>query len=171
TGKSIVGKTIGSLLGHHYLPVSKPELVTGRFNGHLAHCLLLQAEEAFWAGDRAAAGALKDLITNEDLVLEFKGLEPGQVKNYTRVFATSNEDWVVPAGPTARRFAVLDVGENHLGDKPYFAAIAQELNGGGREALLYHLLHFDLTKVELRSVPKTEALLEQKLHTLDPQQA
>ena len=169
-GKSIVGKTIGSLLGHHYLPVSKPELVTGRFNGHLAHCLLLQAEEAFWAGDRAAAGSLKDLITNDDLVLEFKGLEPVRLKNYTRVFSTSNEDWVVPAGMTARRFAVLDVGEKHVGDEPYFAAIAYEMQNGGREALLHHLQQIDLCKVDLRSVPKTKALLEQKLHSLNPLQ-
>ena len=40
TGKSIVGKTFGSLLGPHYVPVAKPELVTGRFNGHLSNCLL-----------------------------------------------------------------------------------------------------------------------------------
>jgi hypothetical protein len=171
TGKSIVGKTFGSLLGPHYVPVSKPELVTGRFNGHLSNCLLLQAEEAFWAGDRAAAGALKDLITNDDFVVEFKGLEAIRMRNYVRLFATSNEDWVVPAGPTARRFAVFDVGEAHLGDKAYFRAIAHELDNGGREALLDYLLNFDLSKVDLRSVPKTKALLEQKLHSLDGEQA
>jgi hypothetical protein len=170
-GKSFVGKTVGSLLGPHYLPVSKPELITGRFNGHLGHCLLLQAEEAFWAGDRGAAGALKDLVTNDDLVLEFKGLESVRMKNYTRGLATSNEDWVVPAGPTARRFAVLDVGEARVGDKPYFAAIAHELDNGGREALLHYLLQVDLAKVDLRTVPRTAALLEQKLHSLNPEQA
>jgi hypothetical protein len=171
SGKSIVGKTFGSLLGPHYVPVAKPELVTGRFNGHLSNCLLLQAEEAFWAGDRAAAGALKDLITNDDLVVEFKGLEAIRMRNYVRLFATSNEDWIVPAGPTARRFAVFDVGEAHLGDKSYFRAIANELDNGGRAALLHHLLNFDLSKVDLRSVPKTKALLEQKLHSLDAEQA
>ena len=171
SGKSIVGKTFGSLLGPHYVPVAKPELVTGRFNGHLSNCLLLQAEEAFWAGDRAAAGALKDLITNDDLVVEFKGLEAIRMRNYVRLFSTSNEDWVVPAGPTPRRFAVFDVGEAHLGDKAYFRAIADELDNGGREALLDYLLNFDLSKVDLRSVPKTKALLEQKLHSLDGEQA
>jgi hypothetical protein len=132
---------------------------------------LLQAEEAFWAGDRAAAGSLKDLITNDELVLEFKGLEPVILKNYTRVLSTSNEDWVVPAGLTARRFAVLDVGEKHVGDEPYFSAIAYEMQNGGREGLLHHLQQIDLCKIDLRSVPKTKALLEQKLHSLDPVQA
>jgi hypothetical protein len=92
------------------------------------------------------------------------------MRNFVRLFATSNEDWVVPAGLTARRFAVFDVGEAHLGDKSYFQAIVDELNNGGREALLHYLLHFDLSKVDLRSVPKTAALLEQKLHSLDGEQ-
>jgi hypothetical protein len=93
------------------------------------------------------------------------------MRNYVRLFSTSNEDWVVPAGPTARRFAVFDVGEAHLGDKAYFRAIADELENGGREALLDYLLKFDPSKVDLRSVPKTKALLEQKLHSLDGEQA
>jgi hypothetical protein len=58
-----------------------------------------------------------------------------------------------------------------LGDKAYFRAIADELDNGGRAALLYYLLNFDLSKVDLRSVPKTKALLEQKLHSLDGEQA
>src|SRR5262249_50049701 len=33
------------------------------------------------------------------------------------------------------------------------------------------LLNFDLSKVDLRSVPKTKALLEQKLHSLGGEQA
>ena len=39
---------------------------------------------------------------------------------------------------------------------------------GGREALLHYLLHFDLSKVNLREVPKTAALLDQKLASLTP---
>jgi hypothetical protein len=42
-----------------------------------------------------------------------------------------------------------------LGDKAYFRAIAGELNNGGRQALLYDLLNFDLSKIDLRSIPKT----------------
>ena len=90
--------------------------------------------------------------------------------NYVRLFATSNEDWVVPAGPTARRFAVLDVGETRMNDKSYFEAIAHELDDGGREALLHYLQKLDLSKVIRRSVPKTNALYEQKLFSLNSEQ-
>src|SRR5690349_18157917 len=81
SGKSIVGKTIGHLLGRHYRPVAKARLITGQFNSHLAHVLLLQAEEAFWAGDKQAEGVLKDLITNDKHLIEFKGKEPFEVDN------------------------------------------------------------------------------------------
>ena len=41
------------------------------------------------------------------------------------------------------------------------------MDTGGRERLLYELLAFDLTTVNLRTIPKTAALLEQKIHSLD----
>jgi uncharacterized protein DUF5906 len=56
TGKTKVGEVIGSLLGPHYQPIADPRFITGRFNSHLVSCLLLHADEAFWAGDHAAEG-------------------------------------------------------------------------------------------------------------------
>jgi hypothetical protein len=41
------------------------------------------------------------------------------------------------------------------------------MNNGGREALLHYLLHFDLTTVDLRVIPKTAALLDQKIASLN----
>lgn len=170
TGKTKVGEVFGSLLGTHYVLVSDPRYVTGRFNSHLVSCLLLHCDEAFWAGDHAAEGKLKDLITGQDHLIEFKGKEPIKVRNYVRLLVTGNPDWLVPAGFEERRFAVLDVGEGHMQDKAYFAAIDEQMDSGGREALLDHLLKFDLKGVDLRTIPKTAALLDQKISTLDPMQ-
>jgi hypothetical protein len=169
-GKTKVGEVFGSLLGRHYLLVSDPRYVTGRFNSHLVSCLLLHCDEAFWAGDHAAEGKLKDLITGQDQLIEFKGKEPIKVRNYVRLLVTGNPDWIVPAGFEERRFAVLDVGEGHMQDKPYFAAIDEQMDNGGREALLDHLLKFDLKSVDLRTIPKTPALLDQKFSTLNGMQ-
>ena len=52
---------------------------------------------------------------------------------------------MIPAGFKERRWAVFDMGEAHVQDHAYFAAITQEMDNGGREALLYHLLNFDLS--------------------------
>lgn len=165
-GKSIVGKTIGALLGPHHVPVASARLVTGQFNAHLKWCLLLQAEEAFWAGDKQAEGTLKDLITGDTLMIEYKGIDPVPVRNLVRLLATTNHDWAVPAGMDERRFAVVDVGDAHKQDHAYFAAIQQELDAAGLGALLHYLQTFDLGSVNLRTIPNTRALLEQKMQSL-----
>jgi len=51
-------------------------------------------------------------------------------------------------------------------DHKYFEAITEQLNNGGREAFMYLLTEMDLTKVNLRKLPKTEGLFDQKLRTL-----
>jgi hypothetical protein len=170
-GKSKVGEVIGSLLGPHYAAVSDPRYITGRFNSHLLCCLLLHADEAFWAGDHSAEGKLKDLVTGDHQWIEFKGKEPISIRSFVRLYVCGNPDWLVPAGFDERRFAIFDVGEGKKQDKPYFAAIDDEMDNGGREALLYHLLHFDLSTVDLRTIPKTDALFEQQVLSLTPEQS
>jgi phage/plasmid-associated DNA primase len=39
------------------------------------------------------------------------------------------------------------------------------MDNGGREAMLYDLLQYDYSKVNLREFPRTEALLDQMLHS------
>jgi hypothetical protein len=168
-GKTIVGKNIGSLLGEHYVAVSDPRYVIGRFNSHLVSALLLHADEGFWAGDHAAEGKIKDLVTGDFHFVEFKGKEPIKICNYVRLLVTGNPNWLVPAGMEERRFAVFDVGEDHKQDHTYFAAIEKQMADGGREALLDFLLGFDLSAVNLRQIPQTAALLDQKIASMSPE--
>ncbi len=58
---------------------------------------------------------------------------------------------------------MLQVGEKHKEDHPYFDAIIKQMENGGDEVLLNYPLNFDLSKVNLWDLPKTEAYLEQKL--------
>lgn len=170
TGKTIVGEIVGHLLGPHHASVSSNDRITGRFNAHQERCLLLQGDEAFLAGDRAAESVLKDLITGLIQFIERKGVDSVQVPNYKRLLVTSNYDWVVPAGAEERRFAVLDVGERNMQDRVYFGAMKRQLSTeGGYEALLHLLLTFDLSTVDITKVPKTAALDEQKIHSLSPE--
>lgn len=166
TGKSICGAIVGRLLGAHYASVATSERVIGRFNAHLERCLLLQAEEAFWGGDRAGEGALKDLVTSHRQFIERKGIDAFEIANYVRLLVTSNAHWVVPAGMEERRFAVLDAGEGRMQDGQFFGDMMKQMNSGGYEALLYHLLHLDISQIDLRRIPKTTALSEQKASSL-----
>jgi hypothetical protein len=169
-GKTKIGEVLETLLGVHYKLVADPRYVTGRFNSHMISLLMLHADEGFWAGDKKAEGKLKDLVTGNRHPIEFKGKEAFWINNYARLFVTGNQDWQVPAGFEERRFAVLDVGDAHQQDHAYFAAIDAEMNAGGREALLHHLLfEVDCSKINLRQIPHTMALVEQKLETASPE--
>jgi hypothetical protein len=167
SGKTKVGEVFGSLFPRHYFLVDDPRYVTGQFNAHMATCLLLQADEAVWAGDKAAEGRLKGLVTSPIQQIEAKGIDPIRLKNYVRLIMTSNEDWVVPAGKDERRFCVLDIDPRCAQNGDYFREMEEELNNGGREALLHDLLAFDLDSINLRQIPRTQALLEQKIRSLD----
>lgn len=170
TGKTIVGKVIGALLGQHYALVADARFIVGRFNSHLANCLLLQLDEATWGGNHEAAGKLKDLVTGEWQFIEYKGREPVKVRNYVRLFITGNNRWLVPAGIDERRFAVFDMGEEKRQNSAYFQAIETEMDRGGREALLRYLMDLDLSTIPLKEIPKTSALSEQKVSSLSPEQ-
>lgn len=166
-GKTILGEVMGSLIAAHFFQVDDPRYVTGNFNAHMAQCLLLQAEEAVWAGDKVAEGRLKGLITAKIQMIENKGVDPIRLENFIRLMMTSNEGWVVPAGKDERRYAVFDVSDRCKENHEYFGEMVHELDNGGREALLADLLAFDLSSVNLRVIPKTKALLEQKIRSLN----
>lgn len=167
TGKSTLGEVLGHLLNPHYSQVDDPRYLTGNFNSHMASCLLLQAEEAFWAGDKKIEGMLKGLITSSTHYIERKAYEPVKVDNYIRLMFTSNNDWVVPAGLEERRFATLDVGDSAIQNADYFETLWGELNAGGFEHLMRFLMDFDLGSVNLRQIPKTKALLDQKRYSAE----
>jgi hypothetical protein len=171
SGKSKVGEVFGALLGRHSVKISKPKHLTGSFNAHMLACLLLRAEEGFWAGDKEAEGVLKDLVSSDRHYIEKKGLDAVEVRNLIHLLVTSNSDWVVPAAFEERRFAVVDVGDGNLKDAVYFAKIDREMKEGGFEHLLAYLLAFDLGKVDVRTIPATAALLEQKMASMSEIQA
>ena len=167
TGKTMFGELLGHLFAAHHMIVSRAEAVTGNFNRHLESTLLLQADEAYWAGAKSSEGALKDLLTNDRIQIERKGVDSYSAPNYTRVLFTSNESFVVPASLDERRFAVFDVGNSRQQDSLYFDGLDRWYKGGGSAALLHYLRNFDLTNLNLRLVPQTMALQDQKLEALN----
>ena len=140
--------------------------MVGNFNAHLRDCLVLFADEAFFAGDKRHESVLKTLVTEEMIAIEAKGYDVESNPNFVHLIMASNEEWVVPAGPDERRFYILDVGEEHKQDTDYFKAIDQHMVNGGFSALLYYLMHYDLSEYNVFDVPQTEALSKQKEHTL-----
>ena len=168
TGKSIACTIFGSLFGVHFAQVSRRDDIVGRFTGSLADKVLVLAEEAFFAGDKQVEGRLKALVTETTQTIEYKGMNSFVVKNCTHLMMASNHDWVVPAGPNERRFAVIDVGKGKQQDHEYFLRIIDEMDEDGRSALLHFLLNFDIkaSGQDPRVIPNTAALLEHKVMSL-----
>ena len=170
-GKSYFAKVFGSLFGRHYMQVSNSSHLVGNFNSHLRDLIVLFADEAFYAGDRKHESILKTLVTEEMMAIEAKGVDVENAPNYIHLIMASNDMHVIPAGGDERRFFVTDVGTDHQQDSSYFRAISDQLNNGGREALLHLLRTYDLDGYDVRRVPVTEALKEQKMLSLSVEQA
>lgn len=168
TGKGSFVKAFGSLWGRHYVHVSNSQHVVGNFNAHLRDCCVLFADEAFYAGDKKHEAVLRQLVTEDTIVLESKGVDARVAPNFLKIIMASNKDWVVPAGPDERRFFVLDVNDAAMQDTRYFAAVRKQLDEGGREAFLHTLLSRDISKFDVRKFPATEALQEQKTMSYSP---
>jgi hypothetical protein len=178
-GKSKITEAIAALLGPHAVTVSQRSHLTGQFNAHQAQALLIIAEEAVWAGDKQAEGALKHLITGTTMTLERKGIDAITIKSCARCVMNTNAAWVFPASADERRLFALDCGSARKQDLAYFKAIDDQLYGTGRtshepgqespglRALLTYLLSLDLTGFDVRRVPETDALKAQRAASLD----
>jgi hypothetical protein len=165
-GKGTVPKWFGRLFGRHYLQVSNSTHLVGNFNSHLQDCIVLFADEAFFAGDRRHESVLKTLVTEETIPIEGKGVDIVTSPNYTHIIMASNNEWVVPSGNRERRWFVLDVDDRMAQDTGYFKALNDQMENGGLEALLFFLMRYDISNFNVRDVPKTEALRDQQMFSL-----
>jgi hypothetical protein len=162
SGKGFHFNHFGHLLGSHFMQVSNPDHVCGKFNPHFETLLLLFADEAVFAKDPRHRNALYGLITEPRLTIEPKFYSAYPARSYINVGIASNAPHFLPVGPNARRFFIPTVSPDRAGDLAYFNAIEAQLLDGGYEALLYHLLHeVDLKDFDVRNVPRTDGLREQ----------
>ena len=166
-GKGVFVNEFCRLFGPHAIQVTQSSHLVGNFNAHLRDKLIVFADEAFWAGDKRAEGALKALVTEDTMPIEMKGVDVQNAPNFVRLIMASNNDWVVPASVDQRRFVVMEAGNARMQDSAYFKALRDQMEQGGRQALMQFLLDRDLSGVDLRRIPRTDALAEQQLRSLD----
>ena len=167
TGKTFFAKMFGSLFGRHYLYLSSSNHLTGSFNHHLRDALVVFVDEGFLVGDKKSEGLLKSMVTEHVLNIEQKFRDLTTVKNHINLIIASNNENIVPAGVDERRFFVMDISEAQKQNKAYFRAIAQQMNNGGREAMLYELLNWRYDLDALRTIPTTKALFDQKYNSMN----
>ncbi|MEM1150216.1 MAG: primase-helicase family protein [Pseudomonadota bacterium] len=121
TVKGVFGRAMAQLFGQHGLHTGGSELITGRFNLHFRDCCLLFADEVIWDGDRKAEAKIKTFLTEPTLTIEGKGKDAVSWPNMLHVVISSNSEWIVPAGPYERRYAVFDVSDEQRQQQAYFS--------------------------------------------------
>jgi hypothetical protein len=161
-GKGTMGWALMRIAGAHGYYISSADHLTGSFTDHLFGRVFFFADEAVFAGDRAAVNKLKSIATEPFQSYNGKNRPVFQGRNAAHILMATNNRWVIPAGTDSRRWCVLDAGGSRIGDHAYFAAIQAEPKNGGAEAMLYDLLHTDLTGFNVFDFPVTDALIDQR---------
>ncbi len=167
-GKGTLGRYFLEPFGRHGMHIAQSRQLSGNFNGHLRQCCALFADEAFFAGDRAGLPSLKALITEPVLTLEQKFRDAAPARNRLKIIMATNETHAIIAGTAERRFFVLTVSSRFRQNHAYFDALNRWWESGGKEKWLAYLLAMDISKFNIRRVPNTKALEEQKLASLPP---
>jgi len=91
------------------------------------------------------------------------------VDNFNKFLMASNESWTIPAGADERRFCCIDISDERAQDHQYFADLQKEMmHPGFYPTLLRYLLDHRYNCADVRKVPNSIALTEQKLHSLGP---
>lgn len=167
TGKNTFVDTLGALVSHHFRQVNSTDQLTGRFNGHMKGILLLHANEASWGGNKSERGKLKAMVTDATVPIDSKGQDIIDIGNYLRLVVSSNEDWPVPIDLDDRRFLVLDVSAVYQQNKNFFEALHQQMNNGGREALMHELSTIDINVFSPRNKPASPFGADMKIRSAD----
>jgi hypothetical protein len=168
SGKGTVCNFINSIFGQHGLQITNAKHLVGHFNAHLADCCFLFADEAFFAGDRQHENILKTLITEPTVMIERKGIDATSQPNRLKIMMASNNDWIAPASKDERRYFVLDVLSEKIGNTDYFNALHRDINNPDiQAAFLFDMLRRDISKFNVSKVPDTTALKHQREQSLD----
>lgn len=171
-GKTLVFNYLSQMFApEHTLLVSSPRGLVGKFNQHLSNKVLVLADEAFFAGDHSMVGTLQSLITSPRQLVEPKFVDAFEVDNCLHLIIASNSQRVIQAARQARRYFVLDVGDECQKNFPYFDAITRQQRNGGTAAMLHELLARDISGFNAMEFPDTPALNEQKELSLQPHEA
>jgi hypothetical protein len=172
-GKGIFLHGLLKIYGSSGMYITQPSQLVGKFNVHLMTLSFVFADEVSGSMSLQEQKVLMTLITDPSLVIEKKGADPFARRNWLDFALSSNEDWIVPAGPNARRYAVSDTSSRYAKDfapeperKEYFRALQAEMDGGGLAAMMWDLAQLELGDWTPEDVPVTNALIEQKRHSL-----
>ncbi len=154
-GKSVFAENFGSLFGPYFVAVSELKQLTGNFNAHLQHALLVFGDEMAASNNPHLVGRMKTMVTQKHIRIEPKGVDSFDASNHFALILASNNPHIVTTDADDRRYLVLDVAAVKKNDLTFFRALDAQWRAGGREAFAALLMARDLTGFEHRRKPRT----------------
>ena len=118
-----------------------PEHLVGTFNGLVATSVLIVLDECLFPGNHTHASVLKSLLHDEQKVLRQLFKDAVMVPCYDHVIVLSNDAFAFRMEKDDRSGAGITAKDTHQGEDVYWTTIHREIENGGRQAFLWHLLY------------------------------
>jgi hypothetical protein len=156
---------LSRILGRDYVINTSCDPFDKNFNGNLKYKILLNLNEGGWNHKKDTKGQLKNFITDPTFRYEEKFREAEMLLNPTRIVMTTNEDWAVSVRNDDRRYFVVEIPSDHIGDANYFETLVKSIEDDNIcRQFYYEMIQRQITH-NLRMAPKTEFHKEQQLHS------
>lgn len=169
-GKTTVSESIRACCPAHSNVVADLQRdLLGQFNDEYANTKYFLHEESSWAGDKALANKLKDMITGETRKTGIKFMSSVQMDNYGFHIFTSNSDNPINVENNDRRFNVFECADTLIGNKKHFDEFYAWLNSTGKNALVHYFQNErDLSGFNPKKIFKSKAHDLVKANNLSP---
>ena len=141
-----------------------------RFNAGLGAAQLLTIEEADVVGGAKVYNTLKDIITNEHLRYERKGVDAIKIENCLNIFINSNHIGVLQLDEFDRRFAVIEITNKSIAnDAAYWEPRWDWIREGGAASIMGYMLARDVSDFNpFGEAPWSQAKTDMVESTHDP---
>ena len=164
-GKNLFTNFLLKLIGPYALEISENKAF-GRFNTLLENKTLVVINELDVKGNTYKNHEqFKSFITDPTMVIERKGIDSELTTNCVNFILCSNNQQVLKLGASDRRFLILDVAGNHIGDHAYFTSLYGAMGHCGREFLTILTTKYKGQDFASKKLPETELKNEMKIQS------
>jgi hypothetical protein len=164
TGKTIVSEFLIKYVFGKHLSFStngiKP--LTQRFNGCTMSKIFCCCNELSTINDsgnnwHSGFDSMKNLITDDLISIEKKGLEHIMIENYINFIGTTNNPNCIKVEKGDRRYACFEVSNKYKGDKKYFDNFVDVcMNDEAGNDIYNYYINTEDDDIDLRDIPETQ---------------
>jgi len=158
TGKTIALAPIKKIMGGGYFETTQPERdVWGNFNPLMATSLLVVLSECDKRNAYGAENKIKGLITDEEMTINDKGIQPFVIQSFHRFITPTNSFDPVKLEHDERRNMIIKMSDEFKKNWDYFKNFATTWDNEDSCLSLYsYLMDVDISNWNRWLIPHTE---------------